>query len=588
LQTLSSRLTILFLSLVVLPSVVLSLVSLAAIRTEHHQLLELEQERIQGAARRLAAALVWRLGEHDRALVSALGQAAAGGAGLGELARMLDLTRDNGYAHAALMAPDGRTVPGALADADAGAERAAPPTFPGPALRKRALSWLSDPSDERGYVVEPGADGRRRVFYGALVRAAPDAPPLGLVLLEPDVERQLAREVEALTTMLGDREEARFAIVRDRGGSFGAGDPGAGGAVAADAEPPSGAVLAAELGAGAAPAAATRTAVVATIGEPTAQGVDLGLYPLPFPLDHLAIEVTAVASPPEGALGAMSKRLHVWAIAFILCGLLAGATVTTLAVNREVKAAALKSDFVTTVTHELKTPLTSIGMFAETLLMGRIHDKEEEQECLEIIVRETERLSRLIDRVLTFSKIEAQKKRFDLRLTDLRQLAQDAIELFQTQMRTAPDPVAIEMAELADLPPVLCDRAALQEVLLNLFSNAYKYSRWRRSEPGASSAGDSVESDAGDTRPRRIRVTVTKRRRWAMIAVRDWGVGISRTEQRKIFRKFYRANDVLTRDVEGSGIGLSLARSIMRAHRGDITVRSRLGQGSTFTLWLPR
>ena len=117
---------------------------------------------------------------------------------------------------------------------------------------------------------------------------------------------------------------------------------------------------------------------------------------------------------------------------------------------------------------------------------------------------------------------------------------------------------------LAELPAVLMDRGSIQEVLLNLFSNAYKY--------------------GGETR--KIDVTVSKRRRWALVEVRDWGVGIARREQGKIFRKFYRTNDMLTRDVEGTGIGLTLAQSIAHAHRGDITCRSKVGAGSTFTLWL--
>jgi len=102
-------------------------------------------------------------------------------------------------------------------------------------------------------------------------------------------------------------------------------------------------------------------------------------------------------------------------------------------------------------------------------------------------------------------------------------------------------------------------------VLLNLLSNAYKY--------------------GGE--PRRIEVTVAKRRRWAIVEVRDWGLGIPRSEHGKIFRKFYRSNDLLTRDVEGTGIGLTLAQSIAHAHRGDITVKSKVGAGSTFILWLP-
>jgi signal transduction histidine kinase len=283
------------------------------------------------------------------------------------------------------------------------------------------------------------------------------------------------------------------------------------------------------------------------------------------PLDDLDLVAARREAAVTDGLGAVAGNLRTLAIALSLVGLAAGAFVMTRAVRKEMKASELKSDFVTTVTHELKTPLTSIGMFAETLLMGRVKDEDEERECLEIIAKETDRLTRLIDRVLTFSKIEAKRKRFDLRLTNIGALVTETVELFKTQMRGAPRPFTVGVSILHELRDVLVDRGSVQEVLLNLLSNAYKY--------------------GGEAK--RIEVTITKRRRWAMVEVRDWGIGIPRAEQKKIFRKFYRTDDRLTRDVEGSGIGLTLALSIARAHQGDITVKSAVGQGSTFTLWLP-
>ncbi|GIW73196.1 MAG: hypothetical protein KatS3mg102_2738 [Planctomycetota bacterium] len=593
-QALNSKLTALLIALVVLPSTALALASLLAIRSEHEALRAAEERRLQDAAHRLAGALGLRLRERTQALAARLEQAARAGAQAAELARLLEMERPHGYRHAALLDARGAVVAPAAGGKGAGApagQQAAlatsselgagpaggseaaggtnaepAPGFPEPALRARAVRWMAAAAGGQ-WAVEHTATGGRRLIFGAPIRAGPEELPLGLALVEPDVERFLAAELELLLPLLGEREQAQFRLV------------------AAEA-PPRG------LAAGAGQR------------QPSGSVSELGHAPLPYPLDHLAVAVSPAGAPPRGPLQTLSARLHIWAIAFILAALLVGAGVTTLAVNREVRTAALKSDFVTTVTHELKTPLTSIGMFAETLLMGRVRDEAEQKECLEIIARETERLTRLIDRVLTFSKIEARTKRFDLRLTDLGRLVEETIELFQTQMRGAEAPVQIELAVAHDLPPVLCDRAAMQEVLLNLFSNAYKYSRWPRraslsssgagAPPGGGAplelrpSGEPGEGEAAEAPPRRIHVTVTKRRRWAMIAVRDWGIGISRREQRKIFRKFYRANDVLTREVDGSGIGLTLARSIMRAHRGDVTVRSRLGHGSTFTIWLPR
>ncbi|MHC4828957.1 MAG: sensor histidine kinase [Planctomycetota bacterium] len=304
--------------------------------------------------------------------------------------------------------------------------------------------------------------------------------------------------------------------------------------------------------------------------------------PLEPPFDRHELVSYREATQETLPFGKLGDSIRVWAIALAALGLAIGAIVMTLAIRKEMLEAQLKSGFVTTVTHELKTPLTSIGMFAEMLLMGRVEDEAEEKECLEIIVKETGRLSRLIDRVLTFSKIEANKKRFELRLTDLRRLCEETIELFQRQMRGGNQEFTVELNLIHDLDEVLCDRPAIEEVLLNLLHNAYKYG-------GRGLAASRTSHDPeGEPPPTRIQMAITKRRGWVEVSVRDWGIGVGRRDRRRIFGKFYRANDVLTRDVEGSGIGLTLARSIARAHRGDITVRSKLGHGSTFSLWLPR
>jgi signal transduction histidine kinase len=383
-------------------------------------------------------------------------------------------------------------------------------------LADRAASGKELPVSR--YLIDRAGDARLVVFFAPIPR--PGGGALGIAAFEVDLDGLRARELEPLVASEAAHDEGFFRLV-DRGAP-----------------------------------------VAAAPGE----AEEVARRTLRPPLDHL--EVVALRRDPLALdpLGRLRDRIYSWAIALALVGLSIGALITTRAVRKEMKASHLKSDFVTTVTHELKTPLTSIGMFAETLLMGRVSDEAEKKECLEIIAKETDRLTRLIDRVLTFSKIEARKKRFDLKLADPLALVEETADLFRTQMRGGKKPLALEVTAVQDLPKVLVDRASMQEVLLNLLSNAYKY---------------------GGEQPR-IQVTLTKRRRWVLVEVRDRGIGIPWREQRKIFRKFYRANDVLTRDVEGSGIGLTLARSIVQAHRGDITVRSKVGEGSTFTVWLPR
>jgi len=393
-------------------------------------------------------------------------------------------------------------------------------------------------------------DGGRGLVYcrPLVVEVAPDAPParppplgapaaplsavrvtlLGAVVFEVDLDLLRARESSPLLQREPPHDECAFRLEQR----------GAAPTPTADAEPPAD-VLARER--------------------------------LKFPLEEWdVVALRRAAGEPEGLL-LVSERMRIWTGGLLLLGTIIGAAVMTRAVWRERKASELKSDFVTTVTHELKTPLTSIGMFAETLLMGRVESKAEERECLEIIAKETERLSRLIDRVLTFSKIEAGRKRFDLRLTDMHELVLETVDLFETQVRGAElkeagPPPRIGITVIHDLKDILCDRGSVQEVLLNLLSNAVKYGGQER----------------------RVEVTLRRKRRWAMLEVRDWGIGIPRGEQSRIFDKFYRTDNRLTREREGSGIGLTLAQAIARGHRGDITVRSKVGAGSTFTLWLPR
>jgi signal transduction histidine kinase len=567
----SYKLTLLFIFAIVVPSTLLSIISVAAISHErdlHHAQIV---QRYREGTDEVAGALEKRLFGPEAELERALAALAAGDrpalrdyaaplralAGAGRLFRAAALVEPGGTlvaatpavrepdgagaAFASLAARDdaggparaleelqkiraevaahggGETAEG-RADREAGrafaaALQAGPTLYP----RLKAIAARRELGASGTLVERAAGDVRTVVFWSAIPRGA---APLGLAVFDVDVEGLRARELEPLVAGETVHDEGFFRLA-EHGAPPGPADPGA---------------------------------------------EELGRRQLRAPLDTL--DVIAMRRDPmaRDPLGRLRDRVYTWAIALALLGLAIGAFVMTRTVRKEMKASALKSDFVTTVTHELKTPLTSIGMFAETLLMGRVRDKAEEKECLEIIAKETDRLTRLIDRVLTFSKIEARKKRFDLKLTDLAHLVEETLEIFKTQMRGAPRPFSVELTAVQDLPKVLMDRHSIQEVLLNLLSNAYKY--------------------GGE--PRRIEVTMTKRRRWVLVEVRDWGIGIPWREQRKIFRKFYRANDVLTRDVEGSGIGLTLARSIAQAHRGDITVKSKVGQGSTFTVWLPR
>jgi signal transduction histidine kinase len=258
------------------------------------------------------------------------------------------------------------------------------------------------------------------------------------------------------------------------------------------------------------------------------------------------------------------ERFYWYIILFSVAGILAGGFLAARVVSREVKLAKLKSGFVSNVTHELKTPLTSIRMFAEMLGGGKVTDEAERQECLDVIAQETERLGRLIQQVLDFGSLEAKRRQFRWTVGSLAPVLAREAERFRRA--TGIEEERLRVNVVPDLPPVTHDPAAFAEVLTNLLSNAYKYS---------------------PPDDRRILVTLGARQDRVVLAVEDNGPGVPRRERRRIFEQFYRGNDLLTREVEGTGLGLSIARSIVRAHGGRILVEDGSLGGSRFVVLLP-
>jgi two-component system phosphate regulon sensor histidine kinase PhoR len=249
----------------------------------------------------------------------------------------------------------------------------------------------------------------------------------------------------------------------------------------------------------------------------------------------------------------------------LFCGALGGGVaLIVVGIRRDRRLAALQIDFVSKVSHELKTPLTSIRMFAETLRMGRVREPERVQHCLEVISKETDRLSGLIGRLLSWGAMEAGAYKVDRAPRDAGAVVQAALDVFQAQAQQAQ--VELELDLEPELPPVDADEAALVDALLNLLTNALRY--------------------GGD----RKKIAVSVRRRGAdkvEISVQDWGIGIEAKDQRRIFERFYRADERYSRAVGGTGLGLAIARHIVTAHGGTIEVKSKVGEGSTFTVVLP-
>lgn len=259
---------------------------------------------------------------------------------------------------------------------------------------------------------------------------------------------------------------------------------------------------------------------------------------------------------------------HFMRMSFLTLGiislLLAGGLVLTHRnVSREVALARLKSDFVSNVSHELRTPLALIRLYAETLEMGRLTSPEKYQEYYRIIRKESERLSALINNILDFSRIEAGRKEYDFRETDIRELVCTTLDSYRYQIEQ--NGFVLEEKIDEDVPSMRVDREAIARSLVNLINNALKYSQNQKY----------------------IRVSVFRQNGSVKLQVKDRGIGISQSDQQKIFEKFYRAGDPLVHNTKGSGLGLSLVQHIVRAHGGDVGVESVPGQGSTFTIELP-
>jgi signal transduction histidine kinase len=231
--------------------------------------------------------------------------------------------------------------------------------------------------------------------------------------------------------------------------------------------------------------------------------------------------------------------------------------------RRELHLAELRSQFVASVSHELKTPLTAIRMFAETLRLGGALDARTQAEYLDTIVNESERLTRLLNNVLDFSQIEQGRKSYQLTPSDLAEIVRNAARALEYPL--AQQGFTLRMEVEQSLPPVNADGDALQQALLNLLTNAMKYS-------GAS---------------REIALRLRRADNQALIEVEDWGLGIAPAEQERIFEKFYRAHLPETKHIPGAGLGLTLVAHIAQAHGARVAVRSVPGAGSTFSLSFP-
>ncbi len=255
--------------------------------------------------------------------------------------------------------------------------------------------------------------------------------------------------------------------------------------------------------------------------------------------------------------------IYTWTGVLVVLLIFITAAFTLRAIGKQAKLNRLKNDFIATVTHELKTPLSSTRVLVDTLLDGRFEEQKQAYEYLQLISKENERLSHLIDNFLTFSRMERNKRAFSMSRVSPVEIANTATDAVRTKFEKANVKFNLDIAR--PLPMLHADKDAMVTVLINLLDNACKYSYDNK----------------------QIELKVFTEDSSVCFAVKDNGIGMGRRVTKKIFKRFYQADSSLSRQTEGAGLGLAIVRFIVNAHKGSISVESKAGKGSTFTVRLP-
>ena len=274
------------------------------------------------------------------------------------------------------------------------------------------------------------------------------------------------------------------------------------------------------------------------------------------------IEISYLGTNDIGIM-AIHKSFYFWTILTLIMVLSFGIVLIVRAVSHEMEILKIKTDFVSSVSHEFKTPLASIKALTERLLDGKVKNSQRMQQYFSVISQDTNKLTRLVGNILSFSKIEEGKKEYDFEETDITQWLNNTVEDCKKERIQAGIKIRTEIAD--NIPHLKIDKNELSQVINNLLDNAIKFS----------------------TNKSEINVIVIRKENDLIIQVIDYGIGIPQDELNKIFEKFYQGGNANRYSVKGTGLGLTLVKHTVEAHGGKISVESKVGQGSTFSIFLP-
>ena len=274
------------------------------------------------------------------------------------------------------------------------------------------------------------------------------------------------------------------------------------------------------------------------------------------------IEAYGEETNKAGLIG-LHKSFYFWTILTLILILSFGVALMVRTIAHEMEVLKIKSDFVSSVSHEFKTPLTSIKALTERLSEGKVKDQEKIKQYYSVITQDTDKLSRLVGNILDFAKIEEGKMKYVFEETDMEEWLDQTIDNFRKE--NLQREITIQTLIPADIPYLRIDKNALAQAVNNLLDNAIRSS----------------------TKKNEVEVIVEREENKLKIKVKDHGIGIPRDELDRIFEKFYQGSNAIRLSTKGTGLGLTLVKHNIEAHGGEIYVESKLSVGSTFTISLP-